>query len=136
MAVGTAKKPKILIVDDEAAILHALGMFLGQEGFSVEAIAKFDHYLAGMQSSKLPDVIILDILLNQEDGIQIAKEIKDNPKTKHIPIILISALPNGQKLSANADADAFLAKPFDVQELNDTIEKVLKSPENSPKKEK
>lgn len=126
MVQKTARKPKVLIVDDEAAILHALGLYLKQEGYSTEAIAKFDHYLANMESDKLPDVIILDILLNQEDGLKIAQEIKDDPKTSHIPIILISALPNVEKLAKSVEADAFLAKPFDVRELNETVEKVLK----------
>ena len=125
MANKPSKKPKVLIVDDEAAILHALGLYLKQEGYSTKAIAKFDHYLANMERAKLPDVVILDILLNREDGLKIAQEIKSSDKTKHIPVILISALPNGQKLSEEAGADAFLAKPFDVKELNSTIEKLL-----------
>lgn len=126
MARKVTKKPKILIVDDETAILHALGLYLRQEGYSTEAIAKFDHYLANMESAKLPDVIVLDILLNQEDGLKIAREIKDDPNTSHIPIILISALPNVNKLAKDVEADAYLAKPFDVRELNETVEKVLK----------
>lgn len=127
MARKIAKKTKILIVDDETAILHALGLYLRQEGYSTQAIAKFDHYLANMESSKLPDVIILDILLNQEDGLKIAKEIKQTPKTSHIPVILISALPNVGELAARVGADAYLAKPFDVRVLNETVQKVLQS---------
>ena len=126
MAHKTSKKPRILIVDDEAAILHALGLYLRQEGYSTEAIAKFDHYLANIGSDKLPDVIILDILLNQEDGLKIAKELKDDSKTSHIPIILISALPDVESLAKQVDAEAFLAKPFNVRELNDTVQRVLK----------
>jgi DNA-binding response OmpR family regulator len=125
MAQKKAKKPKILIVDDEAAILHALGIYLREEGYSTEAIAKFDHYLAGIESSKLPDVVVLDILLNQEDGLKIAQDIKTTPRTSHIQVILISALPNVQQLAENVGADAYLAKPFDVRELNAAIEKLL-----------
>ena len=125
MAQKKAKKPKILIVDDEAAILHALGIYLREEGYSTEATAKFDHYLAGIESSKLPDVVVLDILLNQEDGLKIAQDIKTTPRTSHIPVILISALPNVQQLAENVGADAYLAKPFDVRELNAAIEKLL-----------
>jgi CheY-like chemotaxis protein len=71
---------------------------------------------------------VLDILLNQEDGLKIAREIKDDPKTSHIPIILISALPNVDKLAKDVEADAYLAKPFDVQDLNEAVEKILKKP--------
>ena len=126
MSQKKAKKPKVLIVDDEAAILHALGLYLREEGYSTEAIAKFDHYLAGIENSKLPDVVVLDILLNQEDGLKIAQDIKSTPRTSHIPVILISALPDVEQLAAKVKADAYLAKPFDARKLNATIEKVLR----------
>lgn len=80
-----------------------------------------------MAKSELPDVIILDILLKQEDGCKIAKELKENPKTSAIPIIMISALPGGKKMSEEAGADAFLAKPFEANELNEKIELLTKS---------
>jgi CheY-like chemotaxis protein len=64
-------------------------------------------------------------LLNQEDGLKIAQDIKTTPRTSHIPVILISALPNVQQLAENVGADAYLAKPFDVRELNAAIEKLL-----------
>lgn len=121
-----SKMPRILLVDDETAILNALGMFLEQEGYDVEAISRFNNYLSKVKQSELPDIIILDILLNQEDGSKIAKQLKKNPKTTGIPIIMISALPNGQELSNEAGAEAFLAKPFDINELNKTIERLTK----------
>jgi DNA-binding response OmpR family regulator len=126
MAQKNTKKPKVLIVDDETAILHALGLYLREEGYSTEAIAKFDHYLAGIENADLPDVVVLDILLNQEDGLKIAQDIKATARTSHIPVILISALPNVRQLAEQVSADAYLAKPFDVRKLNETIEKVLR----------
>ena len=126
MAQKNTKKPKVLIVDDETAILHALGLYLREEGYSTEAIAKFDHYLAGIENADLPDVVVLDILLNQEDGLKIAQDIKATARTSHIPVILISALPNVRQLAEQVSADADLAKPFDVRKLNETIEKVLR----------
>jgi DNA-binding response OmpR family regulator len=126
MAQKNNKKPKVLIVDDETAILHALGLYLREEGYSTEAIAKFDHYLAGIENADLPDVVVLDILLNQEDGLKIAQDIKATARTSHIPVILISALPNVRQLAEQVSADAYLAKPFDVRKLNETIEKVLR----------
>lgn len=128
MGKTSAKTPKILVVDDESAILNALGFFLEQEGYEVETTDKFDSYLSGVPKTELPDAIILDILLNQEDGVKIAKGLKADSKTRHIPIILISALPNAKKLSQGSGADVFLAKPFDVNELNETIERVIKRP--------
>lgn len=126
MGSEITKSPKILLVDDETAILHALGMYLEHEGYSVEAIAKYGNYLNDTEPEKWPDIIILDILLNQEDGSKIAKELKKDSKTKKIPIIMISALPGGKKLAEEARADAYLAKPFEVDELNQLIERLTK----------
>jgi DNA-binding response OmpR family regulator len=121
-AKSTKKKsPKILLVDDEVAILNALGIYLEQQGYNVEAIAKFHNYLAELTGPDLPDIIILDILLNHENGAKIAKQLKANPRTKNVPIIMISAIPDGRKLSEAAGADAFLAKPFDLDDLNRTV---------------
>jgi DNA-binding response OmpR family regulator len=120
------KSPKILLVDDEVAILNALGIYFKQQGYNVEALAKFHNYLAQLTGPQLPDIIVLDILLNKENGAKIAKQLKANPRTKGIPIIMISAIPDGKKLSDEAGADAFLAKPFDLDELNELVEKLAK----------
>ena len=121
----TGKIPKILLIDDEVAILQALGMYLEQKGYEVEAIAKFHRYLDQLTGKELPDVIVLDILLNQENGAKIAKKLKANPRTKDIPIVMISALPNGKSISEHAGVDAFLSKPFDLNELDETIEGLI-----------
>lgn len=118
------KSPKVLLVDDEVAILQALGIYLEQKGYKVDALVKFHDYLNKLNSPDLPDVIILDILLNEENGAQIAKELKANRRTKNIPIIMISALPDGKKIAEKARVDAYLAKPFDLKELNRVVEEL------------
>lgn len=117
-------KSKILIIDDETAILNALQIFLEQEGYDVEAVEKYENFLDGKHAN-LPDLIILDIILLDEDGREIAKRLKASTHTKHIPIIMISAHPNAATTSLKAGADAFLPKPFDIEDLLDTITKLL-----------
>ncbi len=119
------KKTKILLVDDEPAILNALGFYLELEGYGVEALSTFKDYLAGVTKVNAPDIIVLDILLNGEDGVLIAKKLKSNLKTKHIPIVMISALPDGKAQAAKAGVEAFLAKPFDVKELNRVLKRFV-----------
>jgi DNA-binding response OmpR family regulator len=116
--------PKILVIDDETTILSALQIFLEQEGYQVEAISKYQGYLEGLSKSELPDLIILDILLMEEDGREVAKKLKGSAKTRHIPIIMISAHPTADKTALRAGADAFLAKPFEVDTLLETIDKL------------
>ena len=115
---------KILIIDDETAILNALQVFLEQEGYDVEAVEKYENFLESKEKN-LPDLIILDIVLLDEDGREIAKRLKANDHTKHIPIIMISAHPNAATTSLKAGADTFLPKPFDIEDLLSSITKLL-----------
>jgi DNA-binding response OmpR family regulator len=124
-------KPKILIIDDESSILHALQIFLEQEGFSVQANDKYNNILERSEDNELPDLVILDILLMEEDGRMISKKLKENPRTSHIPIILISAHPTAYKTAKHSKADAFLPKPFNPTVLLDTIERLTKSKLNA-----
>jgi DNA-binding response OmpR family regulator len=127
LAVQKVRKtvgPKILVIDDETTILSALQIFLEQEGYQVEAISKYQGYLEGLNKSELPDLIILDILLMEEDGREVAKKLKGSTKTKHIPIIMISAHPTADKTARRAGADEFLAKPFEVDTLLEAIDRL------------
>ncbi len=117
MPERTAMEPKILIIDDETSVLHALQIFLEQEGYEVESAPSFDRRIHKADAENLPDIIILDVLLEEADGRAIAKELKSNPKTEHIPIILISAHPSADKTGLASGANAFLAKPFDADAL-------------------
>lgn len=114
---------KILIIDDDAAVLHALGMFLEQEDYEVETADSYGGRLDKIKPENLPDIIILDILLSDENGTEIAKQLKANHKTADIPIVMISAHPHGKKMSLGAGADAFLSKPFDAEQLLSTLER-------------
>lgn len=118
-------KTKILVIDDEEAILDALQIFLEQEGYDVQTIDRYDDYLEKVKT--LPDMIILDILLMEEDGREIVKKLKASPKTKDIPVIMISAHPRADKTALRFGADAFLAKPFEISLLLETIERLRPS---------
>jgi CheY-like chemotaxis protein len=61
-----------------------------------------------------------------EDGRIIAKKLKSNPKTKHIPIVMISAHPTADKTAVRSGADVFLAKPFDASILLDIIKRLCR----------
>jgi len=119
-------KSKILIIDDETAILHALQIFLEQQGYGVETVAGYNNLFENTKSEDLPDIIIMDVLLSNEDGRVVAQELKSDPKTKHIPIVMISAHPGADKTTMRTGADAFLAKPFDASILLDIIQRLTK----------
>lgn len=115
---------KILIIDDDTAILHALELFLKQEGYNVEAATGYRSYFKGLDKADFPDLIVLDILLSRENGYEIAQKLKASKRTAAVPIVMISAHPDGRDMAKAAGAEAFLAKPFDMDSLLGTLDKL------------
>jgi CheY-like chemotaxis protein len=111
---------RILIIDDDADILLVLASVVEDAGYQVATIDRGD-YLEQIDAGALPDLILLDMLLSGQDGRQIARRLKGQAATRRIPIVMLSAHPNAQREALEAGADAFLAKPFDVDALLATI---------------
>lgn len=108
----------ILIIDDDPDILDALQLTLESEGFSVKTSPNADHIdkLICADEQK-PDLIILDVLLSGNDGRSLCKKLKSHATTRCIPVIMISAHPDAERTVKAVGADAFLAKPFEVENL-------------------
>jgi DNA-binding response OmpR family regulator len=94
------------------------------EKYSVEVFQNGETLLTLSQES-LPDLIILDVLLSGIDGRDICRELKSNPLTKKIPLIMISAHPNAEKSVREAKADDYLQKPFELEDLLIKIKKYI-----------
>ncbi|MFC3563028.1 response regulator transcription factor [Pedobacter jamesrossensis] len=115
---------RILIVDDNLLFLKALNLLLSQEGFTVqcsENAKSIDSIISGFK----PDLIILDIKLEDEDGRIICNDIKERPHTNHIPIIIITALSFDEISEMECEADAILGKPYETANLLLTINQLL-----------
>lgn len=115
---------KILIVDDDESILDAVSLVLEEEGYDVSVTIKGDEIFEKLEIFK-PDAILLDVLMSGKDGREICKKLKKDDKTKGIPIIMISAHPSAKESTLSCGANAFLAKPFDTQELIDMVDRFL-----------
>jgi DNA-binding response OmpR family regulator len=107
---------KILVVDDDIDILSVMEILLSMKGFDVEVTSKGENTFPKIDSFK-PDLILLDVLISGYDGRAICKQLKSNPATSHIPIIMFSAHPGAASSIADYGADDFIAKPFDVSNL-------------------
>jgi len=75
---------------------------------------------------ELPDLLLLDIWMSGEDGRDICKKLKHTDATKNIPVIMISASRDIKESALESGADDFLAKPFEMNELLEKIEKLTK----------
>ena len=117
------QKKKILVIDDDEAILEVVAYILKDEGYNVQ-VSPGGDIIAHLQSYQ-PDLIILDVLLGSKNGVQICKEVKNNPLTSYIPIIMFSAHASGSKISQECGADAFIEKPFDIEVLTKAVKKTL-----------
>lgn len=112
---------KILIVDDDVAILDSLGLLLDFEGFDVKAFDRGSEVFKCIDTSCKPDAILLDMWLSEEDGRDICKQLKEQENTKNIPVIIMSASRGLEHTAVESGADAFVAKPFEIDEI---IEKI------------
>jgi DNA-binding response OmpR family regulator len=116
----------ILVVDDDPDILEALRFMLEEEGFRVQTTEK-GEYAESLRDDNggLPDLIILDVLLSGKDGRTICKKLKSQDDTRHVPIVMISAHPDAERSVKEVGADAFVAKPFSIDNLLDTVAGLL-----------
>lgn len=110
---------KILVVDDDEAILESIMIVLQEEGYTVTTTT--DPFSVDEIEKIAPDLIILDIFLSGKDGRDTARQLKEDKRTRHIPIIMISALPSAEKSAQESGAAVFLPKPFDIYNLLDLV---------------
>jgi DNA-binding response OmpR family regulator len=125
-SVGTGKL--VLVVDDDEEIRRLLQRLLVQKGLRV---IDADRGLLALRLVKdhVPDLIILDAMLPEIHGFDIARRIKGSAKYGAIPIVMMSAVYKGwriaEDLKANYGVEAFLEKPFRVTEVIDVVQKLL-----------
>ena len=110
----------ILVIDDNEDILHMLKTMLELKSYKVSIRDNAEDIKETISDVK-PNVIIMDMLLSGMDGRDVCRELKKNPSTSNIPLLMISAHPNAQSTCLEAGADYFLSKPFD---MNDFFNKI------------
>jgi len=117
---------KILIVDDEPYILNILDFSLDAEGYSVLKAADGDEALR-LAVEQSPDLIIMDVMMPRLDGYKTCQRLKEDEKTRHIPVVLLTAR-NSREDRARGDevkADGFMTKLFSPQRLLETVQEYL-----------
>jgi DNA-binding response OmpR family regulator len=124
----TALAALILVVDDDPGVLDALRVLFESEGYRVQTCEKGDYAASLRDSARaLPDLIVLDVLLSGKDGRAICRELKSGATTRHIPVVMISAHPGAEQSVKEVGADAFVAKPFAIDDLLATVAALLAS---------
>ena len=122
-----SQQPTILIVDDDPDICSMLEFYFENLEYEV-LVARGGAAAMRIARESRPDVILLDIRLPDADGFTVARTLRADRYTQHIPIIFLTGRndPSERVEALEIGADDFVAKPFDAQELRLRIERVLK----------
>ena len=117
----------ILIVEDEPSIAELISINLTHAGFSVLRALQADEALQLLRNTK-PDLVILDWMMPGKSGVQFARELRSNPSTQAIPILMLTA--KGEEadkvLGLDAGADDYVTKPFSPKELVARVKALLR----------
>ncbi len=116
--------PQILIVEDDDDIREVYSLLFSAFKYDTKLYADGDVILR--EEFDIPDLFLLDRQLPGVDGLDLCRLIKGRPPTKNIPVIMVSANPDTEHLYAEAGADAFMAKPFGVEELMAAVKELLR----------
>ena len=120
----------ILIVEDEPRNLKLLRDLLQRFGYEILEAPDGEQGVK-ITMEKIPDLILMDIMMPKMDGLEATRIIKADNKTKHIPVIALTsyAMKGDREKTLEAGCDGYIAKPIDIQEVLKTIEHFLTAQE-------
>lgn len=128
----TQSSLKVLVIDDEESIVDLIKLGLKYEGFQVEAAFDGPEGLAAAQRID-PDLIILDSILPGVDGLEVLRQLRLNPITRDVPVLMLTAKGKVQDKVTGLEtgADDYLAKPFSFEEFVARIRAILRRQQRS-----
>lgn len=120
-------KPRVLVVDDEEDILELVRYNLAKEGYRVQCVATGEEALAAARQG-VPDLVVLDLMLPGVDGLEVCRILRRDPKTSHVPILMLTAKGEEADVVAGLElgADDYVTKPFSPRVLAARVKAVLR----------
>ncbi len=116
----------VLVVDDEPNIVLSLEFLIKQAGYEVRVARDGDAALKAIEE-RLPDLVLLDVMMPKRDGFDVCETIRANPVWKDVPIIMLTA--KGRDIEREKGlalgADAYITKPFSTRDALDQIRQFL-----------
>ncbi|MFH1566366.1 MAG: response regulator [Gemmatimonadota bacterium] len=124
---GAPERPRILVVDDDPAVVRLITRYLAQAGGYELAVAA-DGFEAGAQVYRFqPDLVLLDLMMPNVDGFSVCQRIKAGPETAHIQVLVMTGYASEANIKAARErgADDCLSKPFQIEQLKLHIDQLL-----------
>jgi len=118
----------ILVVEDDEAIAQLIALQLRREGFKVLTTA-YGEEAVSLANTRHIDLITLDMMLPDINGMEVLHQIKASPETADIPVIIVSVLPPEQTGDAGRAAVAYITKPFAFEKLLGSVRSTLSVPQ-------
>ncbi|MHB8780671.1 MAG: response regulator [Candidatus Geothermincolia bacterium] len=121
-----ARKPKLMVIDDDVAIIEIMKLNFEMRGYDVVGLPRSRESLRE-SLIELPDAIILDLLMPGQNGWEVLQELQENPVVQGIPVIICSVVSRKAVVTdlLQKGAAGFVAKPFDLDKLIDTVEEAM-----------
>lgn len=113
---------RIFLCEDDEGIIDVITVVLEEKGYTVEVFDHTNTIFSQIKQSN-PHLILMDLWMPEINGDELTRKLKAEQKTKHIPIIILSANRDTTKIAEDAGADAHLLKPFNIDELETIVEK-------------
>lgn len=128
--MGQDKPGYLLIVDDDEHILHSLKLYLSMEGYEVETADRGLRALELMEKSR-PSAVLLDVMMPEMDGFEVLAKMRESDVMKSIPVIMVTAKSQDMDVlrGYQADVSSYITKPFNMDELVDTLRMILEKAE-------
>ena len=119
---------RILVVEDDFDISNMLRIYFTGQGYQVDVAARGEDALA-MCRRKLPDLIVLDIMLPDMDGYAVCRDLRTTTRTSHIPVIFLTQKDERSDKIAGLElgADDYITKPFDIEELKLRVRSAIRA---------
>jgi len=119
-------RARVLLVDDDPEILEATGQVLREWGYTVDEACDAQTALTLARNSK-PDLMIIDLMMPVIDGWTLIRRLREENVAADVPLVIFSADRDVPDKARNVDADAALRKPFELEELQEVVERLLPS---------
>jgi DNA-binding response OmpR family regulator len=116
----------ILVVDDEPDVVEIVRFRLERDGHTIVSAADGPTGLV-TAFTRSPDLVILDVMMPGIDGFEVLRRMKNDPRTAHTPVIMLTAKADFSSVAQgwNMDVDNYVTKPFEVDELSNIVKNVL-----------